>query len=366
MPSPFRRALAGVLVLGLALVACTGSTPSARRHDTPAPSASPTPPPPPPPPIAPLTGLEVASAAIARRPALAVKIDNHTDARPQVGLDRADVVYEEPVEGGITRFIAIFQSRDASKVGPIRSARLTDIDVLAQYGKPLLAFSGAAHYVIRAVGRANLVSMRQGQFPSVYRRDGSRSAPHNLFASTPGLFRLGSRAHPSPAPALFDFGALLAPPPVVAPSPSPSESPTATPTPAWPSGRTATIPFAGSAWRAVWRWSSSSGTYLRWHGTAPHRAASGTQISAANVIVMRVATQRNNSQAAAHGTPELRLVGSGAMVLLRNGVRIVGRWTRSSLTAPTRFVDKLGRQLTLAPGTTWIELVPTRIVPKYA
>jgi hypothetical protein len=307
--------------------------------------------------------LEVASMAIVMRPALAVKIDNHTDARPQVGLDRADIVYEEPVEGGITRFIAIFQSRDASKVGPIRSARLTDIDVLAQYGKPLLAFSGAAHYVVRAVGRANLVSMRQGQFPSVYRRDGSRSAPHNLFSSTSGLWRVGARAHPTPAPALFDFGPLLEPPPV---APSPSPSPTATPSPAWPKGTMATIPFAGSAWRAVWRWNSASGTYRRWHGSVPHRAASGTQISAANVIVMRVTTSRNNSQAAAHGTPELKLVGSGVMVLLRNGVRIVGRWTRSSLTAPTKFVDKLGRPLTLAPGNTWIELVPTRIVPKYA
>jgi hypothetical protein len=358
-----RRSLVCVLVLGFALTACPGSTPNTKPTGSPSPTTSPTPTLPPPPPIAPLTGLEVASASILRRPALAVKIDNHTGARPQVGLERADIVYEEPVEGGITRFIAIFQSKDAPKVGPIRSARLTDIDVLAQYGKPLLAFSGAAGYVVQAVRHANLVSLRYGQFPSIYRRDSSRwVAPHNLFSNTRDLWRVGARANPTPAPALFLFGALATPPPSPTPTSSPSASPTSA-VAAWPKGRMATIPFGG-AWTAVWRYDSTSHRYLRWHGSVPHRTLAG-QVGATNVVVMRVATQRTNASAAAHGTPELKLVGSGEVVVLRGGVRIAGRWSRTSLEAPTTFTDQLGRPILLAPGITWIELVPTRIVPRY-
>jgi hypothetical protein len=353
--------LIALLVLGSVLGACTGSSPlagpSSSPSSTPAASPSPTPPPPV---LAPLTGLRLASAGILTRPALAVKVDNHTGARPQVGLHLADIVYEEPVEGGITRFIAIFHSRDASKVGPVRSARLTDLQVLAEYGRPLLAFSGAAAYVLKAVRKANVVSLPHGAYGSIYRRDSSRwVAPHNLFTSTKDLWRVARDRNTSPAPAKFGFGALASPPPV--PTPTASASPVAA---AWPKGRKATIPFGG-AWTATWRWDGATQTYLRWNGSAPHRVVTGAQIGATNVLVMRVATERNNSQAAAHGTPELALVGSGEAVLLRNGVRIVGRWSRTALHRPTTFIDSLGRPFVFAPGNTWVELVPTKIKPRY-
>ena len=361
-----RRLFVAVLVPGLLLTACTGPSPTARPRERPAESPSPTPTPPPPPPIAPLTGLKVASASIVRRPALAVKIDNHTDARPQVGLERADVVYEEPVEGGITRFIAIYQSQDASKVGPVRSARLTDIDVLAEYGRPLLAFSGAASYVLRGVRRANLVSLPHGAHGSIYRRDSSRwRSPHNLFTSTGGLYRAGRRRRPTAAPRLLTFGGLPPAPP--APAPAATASPTASPSPvvaAWPAGKRVIVPFGGP-YNADWRYVSRQGRYLRWSGSARHRGANGDQIQAANVIVMRVTVSSRNRQASRHGTPQLRLVGQGDAVLLRGGVRIVGRWSHASSTAPTVFTDKLGRPFVFAPGNTWIELVPTRITPRY-
>jgi hypothetical protein len=357
--------VAGLLVLGLLVTACTGSEPNALPSESPSPTPSMTPSPTPPPPVlAPLTGLKLASAAILGRPALAVKIDNHTGARPQVGLDKADIVYEEPVEGGITRFIAIFHSRDASKVGPVRSARLTDLDVLAEYGRPLLAFSGAAAYVLKAVRKANLVSLPHGAYGSIYRRDSSRwVAPHNLFTSTKDLWRVAAKRNTSPAPVKWAFGAPASPPP----APVAVTSPGATPTPAiarWPRGVKATVPFGG-AWTSVWQFDYRLGRYMRFHGSVPHRAVTGTQLSAANVLVMRVATQRNNSQAAAHGTPELALVGSGEAVLLRDGVRIAGRWARTRLGAATTFTDSLGRPFVFAPGNTWVELVPTKIKPRY-
>lgn len=368
--SMLRRAPFALLAVAVALAACVGSSSPAGAPGTGSPSPSRTespPPPPPPPPIAPLTGLEVESEAIVRRPALAVKIDNATGARPQVGLERADIVYEEPVEGGITRFIAVFHSQGAPRVGPVRSARLTDLDVLAEYGRPLLSFSGAAGYVLRAVARADLVSLEHGRFGSLYRRDGSRPAPHNLFSSTQELWRAARNANATPAPSLFAFGDLPDPPPAAtAASPSPGEASPSPPSPSWPSGARVTIPFAGSSWTAIWRWNADAGRYVRAHGTGPHRAATGRRIGAENVIVMRVRTQRRNQAAAARGTPELRLVGSGQAVLLRDGVRIPGRWSRASLDEQTVFTDMRGRPFVLAPGQTWIELVPTRIRPRYA
>ena len=337
----------------LALSACTTSSPNVAPSQSPSPSAT-SPTPAPPPAFATLTGLRLKDPATNRRPALAVKIDNHIDGRPQVGLDRADVVYEEPVEGGITRFIAIFHSQDATKVGPVRSARLTDLEVLREYGKPLLSFSGAAGYVLKAIRKSEfLVSLPHGRFPSIYRRDSSRwFAPHNLFTSTKDLWRVGRGTSATPAPVLFGFGEPAPPPPSTGAIPR------------WPRGRKATIPFGGS-YTAVWSYDGGSGRYLRWHGNVKHRTLTGGQVTAANVLVMRVATTRSNRDAAAHGTPELELVGSGEFVLLRNGIRIAGRWSRARPGAPTRFTDELGRPVLLAPGNTWIELVPTRIVPKY-
>ena len=297
------------------------------------------------------------------RPALAVKIDNHTAARPQVGLDKADIVYEEPVEGGITRFIAIFHSRDAATVGPVRSARLTDLAVLGEYGRPLLSFSGAASYVLRAVRKADLVSLPHGAYGSLYYRSGGYAAPHNLFTSTISLYRAARDRHTSPAPVKFEYGSVLSAPP----GPQPSVSPEATPTPVpgrWPRGRQVTVPFGG-AWTAVWKYDARIGRYVRFHASRMHRTTNGQPVTAANVLIMRVGTQHKSQAAAEHGTPELALVGSGEAVLLRNGVRIVGRWTRARANAPTRFVDQLGRAFQFNPGVTWVELVPTKIKPRY-
>ena len=363
------RLITLVLALGLLLGACTDSTPSARdTSPSPSPSGSAsTLAPPAPPPIAPLTGLRT-SAGILKRPALAIKIDNHSEARPQVNLDRADIVYEEPVEGGITRFIAVFQSRDAGKIGPVRSARLTDLDVLRQYGKPILAFSGAASYVLRAIRNSYIVSMPHGAFGGLYRRDSSRwAAPHNLFTATSGLWRIGARRRPTAIPPnLYVFGPLIQPPPAPAPTSSATPSPTPSLIPrVYPSGKRVIVPFGG-AYTADWRFVSRYGKYLRWSGSARHTLVGGAQVSANNVVIMMVRVRSANKDASAKGTPQLRLVGSGPVVLLRNGVRIVGTWSRGNLASPTIFTDAYGRRMTFAPGNTWIELVPTpRIRPRY-
>ncbi len=310
----------------------------------------------------PLTGLPVASKARARRPALAVKIDNAVAARPHAGLDRADIVYEVPVEGGVTRFIAIFQSRDAATVGPIRSSRLSDIDVLAEYGRPLLAFSGAAGYVLAELPKANVVLLPHGSNGSIYWRQSGRFAPHNLMSSTRALYAAARGGNATPAPRLFGFDAR-----VLRRFPTALRwEPSASPSPLWPSGEGVRVPFSSESWTAVWRYHARTGLYRRAHGSVPHRAADGKRITARNVIVMRVGSQVGGRPGGAGAsTPQLQLVGSGAAVLLRDGVRINGRWSRSSAADRTVFTDDRGRPFALAPGNTWIEVVPTTVRPSY-
>jgi hypothetical protein len=143
----------------------------------------------------PLTGeLRAGGKGAPTRPPLAVKVENSDAAFPLAGLERADVIYEEPVEGGITRFAALFQCRDATRVGPVRSARTTDPKILRQYSdQALLGYSGANPEVTAALDEAGIVSLTETSANDAYVRDDSRSAPHNLFVSTKKLYRQAYR-----------------------------------------------------------------------------------------------------------------------------------------------------------------------------
>jgi hypothetical protein len=302
----------------------------------------------------------VASKALARRPVLAVKIDNAVAARPHVGIDRADVVYELPVEGGITRFIAIYQSRDARAVGPIRSSRLSDIDLLAEYGRPLLAFSGAAGYVLDALAGANLVLLPHGANGSIYWRESGRYAPHNLMSATRPLYGAGAGRGATRPPRPFAFGELPAAIPFRTWPPEPPPRSTLP----GRSGLHARISFSSESWTAVWDY--RTGLYRRSHGSVPHRTAGGTRITAQNVIIMSIVSRIGGaSDKAGNTTPQLQFVGSGGAVLLRDGRRFEGRWSRASLAQATRFTDRRGRPFVLSPGNTWIEVVPTDVLPRY-
>src|SRR3954454_8087691 len=153
-------------------------------------------------PTSPLTGTPVANPANQNRVALIVKIDNAPEARPQAGLTEADVVFEEQVEGGISRLMAIYQSADANPVGPVRSARSTDISIASELNRPLFGYSGANALFLKLVRSSPLVDVGVDLQPSEYRREGSRHAPHNLMSTTAGLFK-HAPAGSGPPPALF-------------------------------------------------------------------------------------------------------------------------------------------------------------------
>jgi hypothetical protein len=299
--------------------------------------------PPPPPPTCPLTGEEAPDDAVPARPALAVKVENAPEARPQAALNDADLVVEEPVEGGLTRFIAIFQCGGSKRVGPVRSARTTDPKFLAQLGVPVLGYSGAAPAVTQSLQEAKLVALDETSGGAAFVRDSSRVSPHNLYLSTPALYR-EAHAGKHPPDALFAYSDT------------------------WEgrSRRVSSIRLDFSSASDVhWTWSKRDGAWLRAHGDVPHELEDGEQVSAANVVVQLVSvTNSGIVDAAGNPSPDVDLVGSGRAYVLRDGRLIVGRWERESLHDPTTFVAKDGTEITLSPGRTWIELLPNWISPE--
>jgi hypothetical protein len=291
----------------------------------------------------PLTDLPAPGGKVPQRPALAVKVDNLPAARPPYGLDSADVVYEQPVEGGITRFIAIYQCRDAPRIQPVRSGRLIDPDLVRQYGThPLFAYAGAIQPVVAKVDASSLIDVGVNRAPSAYSRDPARQAPHNLVSSTAKLYAAGSAQHaPAVPPApVFRYGPLADHVP------------------------SAAVHIAYTVSGVTWTWQPQAGQWSRrYSDTGPATLGGGGQIATANVVVMRVVVYPSAYVEDATGAHEnlLVLTGSGPAQVFRNGAVINGNWRRPSLSDQTELVDAAGQSIALTPGQTWIELVPTTV-----
>jgi hypothetical protein len=284
----------------------------------------------------PLTGLAASSAPT--EPALSVKIDNAPAARPQSGLDHADLVFEALVEGGMSRFMAVYQSHGAAELGPIRSARPVDGALLRALNGGIFAYSGAATGEIapaKAYSTAFLLSNDDN--PAPFYRLGSRSAPENVYSSTARLRAEAARksAHPGLPGPLFTYG-----PPV----------------PGSPTSRQLSV-VLGNAAAASWAYDGAS--YLRSEDGSRQVLADGAQVRATNVVVLRVqVTHSGITDAAGNEDPFVLAYGSGAAEVFRSGVVEHGRWSRPSVASAYQFTSTAGGPLTLAPGPTWIELVP--------
>jgi hypothetical protein len=294
----------------------------------------------------PLTGLTTTDATAAARFPLSVKIENSTVARPQSGINSADIVYETMVEGGITRFNCLFASQIPDEVGPVRSARLSDIWVVPQY-QGLLFYSGANDQVIGALDAAGLNKTGVDSVSGLYHRVDDREAPHNLFLSLSqayaevqkaGVAITGSGVRPGPV-----FGAL-----------------TSTETTA--SGLAIDIPFSPVA-SSSWIWDSGAKCYLRSTDGEVHvDAKDGKQLWATNVVVMWAPyTQASALDPAGNPTFDTTLGGSGKAAIFRGGLRIDGTWTAAKDTPPT-FTDVAGTPIPLEPGRTFFEVPQDSVV----
>jgi len=278
----------------------------------------------------PLTGLP-ANGSVPNRPAAAVKIDNGSAATPHVGLNSADIVIEEEVEGGVTRFAAIFHSTD-SIVGPVRSGRTTDITLISSFGTPLLMYSGANDVTEGILREQDHIQNRNSGTSSGYWRDSSRQAPSNLFTDTAPHFASATGQAP---PAQFAYRAAGS---TVVGEP------------------TSTFKVAYPASPARWIWDGSS--WLRSQRGTPHMLVSGERISAANVVVIEAERVATGLVDGAGGVvPEFLYVGSGRAIVFVDGKRIDARWTRPTLGSVAVLTDDDGAPVELTAGRTWVQLI---------
>jgi hypothetical protein len=292
-----------------------------------------------PPPTCPLTGEAAPKGGVPQRTALAVKVENTDDAYPLAGLEGADIVYEEIVEGGITRFIAIYHCGGAARVGPVRSARTTDPKILLQVAAhPMLGYSGAADKVAQGVDDAGIIGMTEASDPAAFTRDDTRIAPHNLFTGTSALYRAAgrpARREGPPAP-LFTYDDQ----------------------PQTPNKRVRSVDVSFSdASVASWTW--RQGRWVRLLDGALMVLEGGETLATDNVVIQQVVvTDSGIIDAAGYPSPEVTMTGTGKAWILRGGRLIVGRWERSDEGDLTIFRTRAGEEIHLAPGTTFVELVP--------
>jgi hypothetical protein len=322
-----------MLSAALLLAACSGDEPPPRAvgAERPAPVEEP-------PPTCPLTGVEISDEAVLDKPAVAVKIENSPQARPQTGLEHADVVFEEIVEGGITRFMAIYHCQVSDKVGPVRSARFDD----PKFAKPftsVLVYSGANATVNRELAAQGLVLVSEdGGSDGLFRDPPGTYTTHSLFADVKQVRRLKEVRKLDPPPAdLFGFGELT----------NPSKK-----------ARRVTLNFTASN-TIEYRWEGNA--WARYEAGAPFMTAAGDQIAPANVLVLVVDVNASSTivDVAGNPSPMIDFSGRGKALLFRDGSVVKGTWEVGPDGVPS-FSDKEGTEMVFAPGSTWIELIPSQ------
>jgi hypothetical protein len=326
-----RAVLAVVAALAVALAACSGGgdddTSSSKPEQSAAPTTTTAPP------VAPLTGLPDPDGQSRARPVLWVKVENLDSAqvRPQAGLEAADVVYEEVVERGITRFLAAYNSAVPDVVGPIRSVRLTDPNIVWPLGG-IFAYSGGAQPAVDAINQAPVTTVDESNAGDAMFRDDSRDVDreHTLFGRGSALFDKGGQ--PVPPPPLFEY---LATGEAFAGEPA-SEF---------------TIAL-DRGYSPTYTYDAGSNAWTRAIDGAPFTMQSGVQIAPTNVVIQFVDYAGGVGSDNAEGIT----VGEGDAWVFSGGQVIRGRWLRPAREQPTRFVDAAGSPIKLAPGKTWVEL----------
>jgi hypothetical protein len=292
------------------------------------------------PPACPLSGLPAPNGTVPQRPALAIKVDNVPAARPQSALDQADVVFEEPIEGHTTRLLAVFQCQAADMVGDVRSARAVDASVLDQLSRPIFVHIGGIGPVLSRIAQADVLDADlAARGPQVDNPPG-RYAPYDTYVSTATAWGLHSDDTSPPAP-LFTYAA------------------------APPAGRPVTsvhIPYSSSN-DTTWAWDLTGRQWLRSYGSVPATLGDGSRVTAANIVVLVVQVSNGPWVEDANYDLEVQsqLVGTGPAVVFRDGVEVAGTWQRPTDGEPTKLLGTDGSAIPLAPGETWVEIVPSNV-----
>jgi len=316
-----------VIVIGIVVIVATqGSTknpPSTTTSSTTTKASGP---------IAPLTGLPDPSGAALKRPALVIKVEDDTNSLPQWGIDQADVVYEEIINGGIPRLAAVFNQNAPARVGPIRSVRPTDTQIVGPIGG-IFAFSGGAPYAIASISTAPVKLVDESGAGAAMFRDPSRQAPYNLFGSAAALFAIGG-GKPVPPTPLFQYRPLGQAAVGVAVSKFVVNFP--------------------SIYPMTWTWNATTHSWDRSTQFAgPDFTANHVRESPKNVIVNYV----NYVNGVGAFTSYANMQSGGVADVFTDGKEIVGTWARHSKDTPIQYLDAKGKAIRLTPGQTWVELL---------
>jgi len=288
----------------------------------------------------PLRGTPASDASAIHRRPLVVKVANDPGARPQTGIADADLIIELPVEGGLTRLSVVFQSKDPSRVGPVRSARQSDLNYLPTL-HAILAHVGASESVTKMVRDAassgGFVDIDEFQHADAFERSTDRVAPYNAYTSASKLRQAaGSAAEQSVDVGALEYGDAQA---------------------ASTDGATLTIPYAE---RVRYEFDPARGAYHRTAGGTKTLDTAAGEMLPENVVVIKTDVKDIPGTADAAGAPSVdyRGTGSGPVVILRDGKRFDGTWSRQG-TEMYRFADASGKEIGLKPGLTWMHIVPT-------
>lgn len=322
-------------------------------------------------PACPLCGMVVTDpAALARRP-VAVKVENDPAARPQSGLGSACIVYEEECEAGVTRFMAVYLCRDVSSIGPIRSARQADIDLVFPY-KALFCHCGGGPPILAMVQASGVADLDEQAWGGAYWRTSDRRAPHNLYSSTERLRAAGDRQYPfsgeTDSPFVFlsdkqqakmelerekqtekDLANLRHPDPAYAPD--------------FTVVTNVHIPYESSC-AVDYRYDTTCGRFRRSVRGVPHMDRNGGEQLMADTVIVQYVTTTPSGFVDVNGadTPNLGVTGSGRAQVFVRGRLVDAKWSKPSRSEHTVYTDSSGRKIPVKPGVTWIQLVPTDMV----
>lgn len=285
----------------------------------------------------PLTGVP---GEIATRPALAVKVENTATARPQSGLEQADVVWETIVEFDVSRFVGVWHSQVPGEIGPVRSVRPMDPDIVSPLNG-LLTFSGGQPGILALVAASPIQVISHDAGAAGLHRVRTRSAPHNVYADPQALWAQADANHQANPGEQFAFA---------------RDAERATATVAGTPATTLAFHLSSQS-KPTWTWNGT--TWDRAEGSTPAMAASGARLSAVNVVSI-TAEHPGTPFGAQNGAivPTYNLVGSGEGVLATGGKTVPVRWQKDSRDAPMQLFTGDGAPALLAPGNTWVELVP--------
>ncbi len=293
-----------------------------------------------------LNGACVADATLAEQPVMAVMIENHVAARPQAGLAQAEIVYEAPVEGNYSRFMALYPlGTKVVKAGPVRSARPYFLDWAAEWPRPLYAHVGGSPDALDLIQARNMFDVNEMTRGWYFWRSSDRSAPHNTYISSELWQKAWAdyKGGTDPARAKWVFATSTE----------------------WCKANcvsTVTVTFLAPAYEAEWRYNTSTGRYGRWQIEGKHVDQDGTQIEADTIVVQRVRAKVLDEV----GRLEINTIGEGEALVFSRGAVHIGRWRKTSLNSQTEWISGDGSPMKLAPGKIWIEVVSQNGDVEYA